>query len=128
MVASPFVVNKAYAELIFNRTSSPRLSKVLRKWNEERWDAPEPRQKLAWVLLVELLSYQFASSVRRIETQDLFFKQYKFEHFITKITAPKVLYGLMGDGTDIWVRELSRRTLGQSYVPATVSVSYQLAR
>src|SRR6266576_3938106 len=47
-----------------NRTLSPQLSKVLRKWDEERWDAPERRQKLAWVLLVELLSYQFVSSVR----------------------------------------------------------------
>jgi hypothetical protein len=36
LVASPFAVNKAYAELIYNRTSSPRLSKVLRKWDEER--------------------------------------------------------------------------------------------
>ncbi|KAH9953556.1 hypothetical protein BGW80DRAFT_1410098, partial [Lactifluus volemus] len=38
--------------------------------------APEQRQKLAWVLLVELLSYQFASPVHWIETQDLFFRQY----------------------------------------------------
>ena len=82
LVASPFAVNKDYAELIYNRTSSPRLSKVLRKWDEEQWDAPEQRQKLAWVLLVELLSYQFASPVRWIETQDLFFQQYKFERFI----------------------------------------------
>jgi fatty acid synthase subunit alpha len=82
LVASPFAVNKDYAELIYNRTSSPRLSKVLRKWDEEHWDAPEQRQKLAWVLLVELLSYQFASPVRWIETQDLFFQRYKFERFI----------------------------------------------
>lgn len=82
LVASPFTVNKEYAELIYNRTSSPRLSKVLRKWDEEHWDAPEQRQKLAWVLLVELLSYQFASPVRWIETQDLFFQRYKFERFI----------------------------------------------
>ncbi len=82
LVATPFTVNKGYAELIYNRTSSPRLSKVLRKWDEEHWDAPEQRQKLAWVLLVELLSYQFASPVRWIETQDLFFEQYKFERFI----------------------------------------------
>jgi hypothetical protein len=45
----------------------------------------------------------------------------------TKIAAPKVLHGLMAAGTDIWIRELSRKTLGQSYVPATVSMSYQLA-
>jgi fatty acid synthase subunit alpha len=88
LVASPFAVNKAYAELIYNRTSSPRLSKVLRKWDEERWNAPERRQKLAWVLLVELLSYQFASSVRWIETQDLFFEQYKFERFIEVGPSP----------------------------------------
>ncbi|KAN0115841.1 hypothetical protein V8E52_006381 [Russula decolorans] len=75
LVASPFIVNKDYAKLIYNRTSSPRLSEVLRKWDEERWNAPEQRQKLAWVLLIELLSYQFASL-------DLFFKQYKFKHFI----------------------------------------------
>lgn len=43
-----------------------------------------------------------------------------------KIAAPKVLHGLMAAGTDIWVRELSRRTLGQSYVPATVSVDHLL--
>jgi fatty acid synthase subunit alpha, fungi type len=82
LIPSPFAVNKAYAELIYNRTSSPRLSKVLRKWNEEGWDAPEQRQKLAWVPLVELLSYQFASPMCWIETQDLFFGQYKFECFI----------------------------------------------
>jgi hypothetical protein len=45
-----------------------------RNWDEGPWDAPEQRQKLAWVL--------FASSVRWIDTQDLFFEQYKFNHFI----------------------------------------------
>jgi fatty acid synthase subunit alpha, fungi type len=93
LITSPFAVNKAYAELIYNRTSSPRLSKVLRKWNEERWDAPEQRQKLAWVLLVELLSYQFASPVRWIETQGLFFGQYKFERFIEIGPSPTLTGG-----------------------------------
>ena len=46
----------------------------------------------------------------------------------TKIAAPKVLHGLMAAGTDIWVLELCRKTLGQNYVPATVSVFYHLAR
>ena len=83
LVASPFVVNKAYAELIYNRTSSPRLSKVLRKWMKSVGMHLSGDRSFAWVLLVELLSYQFASSVRWIETQDLFFEQYnlKFERF-----------------------------------------------
>ena len=88
LVASPFTVNKAYAKRIYSRTSLLRLSKVLHKWDEECWDAPERWQKLAWVLLVELLSHQFASSVRWIETQDLFFEQYKCKHFIKVGPAP----------------------------------------
>ena len=91
LVASPFAVNKAYAELIYNCTSSPRLSKVLRKWDDQRWDAPERQQNLAWVLLVELLSYQFASSVRWIEMQDLLFEQYKFERFIEVGPSPTLV-------------------------------------
>jgi len=42
LAALPFVVNKAYAELIYNRTSSPRLSKVLRKCD----DKPEATSEL----------------------------------------------------------------------------------
>jgi hypothetical protein len=46
-----------------------------------------------------------------------------------KTAVPKVLYGLMAAGTDICVRELSRKTRkGQSYVPAIVSVSYLTPR
>jgi fatty acid synthase subunit alpha len=35
-----------------------------------------------YIILVELLAYQFASPVRWIETQDLFFAKYAFERFI----------------------------------------------
>ncbi|KAH9960999.1 hypothetical protein BGW80DRAFT_1360717, partial [Lactifluus volemus] len=40
------------------------------------------------VLLVELVSYQFASPVHWIETQDLFFGQYRFERFIEVSPSP----------------------------------------
>ena len=33
------------------------------------------------------------------------------------------MHGLLAAGTDIWVREVARKTLGQRYVPATVSFS-----
>ncbi|KAI0067274.1 fatty acid synthase [Artomyces pyxidatus] len=82
LVAKPFAVTKEYAQLIYDQTSSPRLSKVLRKWDEENWGAYEQRQKLAYTILVELLAYQFASPVRWIETQDLLFTSFKFERFI----------------------------------------------
>jgi hypothetical protein len=61
------------------------------------------------------------------ERSFFFFQNYhnRFPHGV-KITAPKVLHGLMAAGTDIWVRELSRKTLGQSYIPATVRVAHLL--
>jgi hypothetical protein len=45
-----------------------------------------------------------------------------------KIVVPKVSSGLIAAGTDICVRELSRKTFGQSYVPPTISVSYLTPR
>jgi len=88
LVAQPFEVSQDYAQLIYDQTSSPRLDKVLRKWDEENWGGAEQRQKLAYVILVELLAYQFASPVRWIETQDRLFQQYSFERLIELGPSP----------------------------------------
>ncbi|KAG5638483.1 hypothetical protein H0H81_012415 [Sphagnurus paluster] len=82
LIAKPFDVSKEYAQIIYDQTSSPRLDKVLKKWDQENWASAEQRQKLAYIILVELLAYQFASPVRWIETQDRLFTEYKFERFI----------------------------------------------
>ncbi|KAJ3540249.1 hypothetical protein NM688_g6254 [Phlebia brevispora] len=82
LVAKPFQVTKDYAQLIYEQTLSPRLDKVLRKWDQDDWGSEEHRQKLAYIILVELLAYQFASPVRWIETQDILFSKYKFERFV----------------------------------------------
>jgi fatty acid synthase subunit alpha len=82
LVAQPFQVTREYAQLIYDQTSSPRLDKVLDKWTEEKWGSAEKRQQLAYVILVELLSYQFASPVRWIETQDKLFSVYDFERLV----------------------------------------------
>ncbi|KAI0306813.1 glycosyltransferase family 22 protein [Multifurca ochricompacta] len=39
------------------------------------------------------------------------------------IAAPKVIHGILAAGTDIWVREIARKTLGPRYVPATFFLS-----
>ena len=67
--------------MIYVQTSSPRLDKVLRKWDEEDWGSVERRQQLAYVIPAELLAYQFASPVRWIETRDLLFTAHDFERF-----------------------------------------------
>ncbi|KAH7884386.1 hypothetical protein F5I97DRAFT_1968464 [Phlebopus sp. FC_14] len=88
LIAKPFAVTKEYAQLIYDQTSSPRLDKVLKKWDQENWASPDQRQKLAYIILVELLSYQFASPVRWIETQDLLFTEYHFERLIELGPSP----------------------------------------
>ncbi|KIO16925.1 hypothetical protein M407DRAFT_12583 [Tulasnella calospora MUT 4182] len=75
-------VSREYAQRIYDQTSSPRLDKVLKAWEEEAWDSPAQRQQLTYIILVELLAYQFASPVRWIETQDLLFTHFKFERLV----------------------------------------------
>ncbi|KAL6310190.1 hypothetical protein BKA93DRAFT_722459, partial [Sparassis latifolia] len=61
LIVKPFQVTKDYIQLIYDQTLSPRLDKVLRKWDTENWGSAEQCQKLAYITLVELLAYQFAS-------------------------------------------------------------------
>ncbi|KAG8960629.1 3-oxoacyl-[acyl-carrier-protein] synthase [Tulasnella sp. 425] len=82
LIAEPFQVFREYAQRIYDQTSSPRLDKVLKAWEEEAWDSPAQRQQLTYTILVELLAYQFASPVRWIETQDLLFTHFKFERLV----------------------------------------------
>lgn len=82
LVAKPFQVTQDYVQMIYDQTSSPRLDKVLKNWESENWADDAHRQRLAYTILVELLAYQFASPVRWIETQDIFFKHFNFERFI----------------------------------------------
>ena len=48
----------------------------------------ENRQKLAYIILVELLAYQFASPVRWIQTQDLLFTTFNFERLVELGPSP----------------------------------------
>ncbi|KAE9383824.1 hypothetical protein BT96DRAFT_1008738 [Gymnopus androsaceus JB14] len=58
LIAKPFDVLREYAQIIYNQTSSPRLGKVLRKWDEDKWESAAKRQQLAYIIL-DLLFAQF---------------------------------------------------------------------
>ncbi|OMH81189.1 Fatty acid synthase subunit beta, partial [Zancudomyces culisetae] len=73
VTAEPFDVTKSYFELVFKATNSKRIAEALKNWNDQTCQLPSEQQKLGYTLLIELLSYQFASAVRWIETQDLLF-------------------------------------------------------
>ena len=69
-------------QIIYDQTSSPSLDKVIKSWELDNWGHQSSCQKLAYTILIELLTYQFASPMHWIETQDLLFTRYKFECLI----------------------------------------------
>ena len=110
LIAEPFQVTLEYAQKIYDQTSSPTLEKIISNWEEDQWGAPHQRQHLAYAILVELLAYQFASPVKWIQTQDIFFAQYNFERFV-EIGPGPTLTGM------------ATRTLKAKYEAADDSVS-----
>ena len=79
---NPFQVSCKYGQIIYDQTPSPRFDKVFKKWEEVKPANAENRQQLAYIILMELLAYQFASPIRWIETQDLLLTSFNFEHFV----------------------------------------------
>ncbi|WP_231129315.1 type I polyketide synthase [Bifidobacterium choloepi] len=72
LVAVPFEMTKEFARKILDVVPSRRISEALN--DSSVWDAyAADDQKLGRLLLTELLSWQFASPVRWIETQALLF-------------------------------------------------------
>lgn len=73
LVACPFEMTKEFAAKILQVVPSERIRKALE--DPAVWDSyAADDQKLGRLLLTELLSWQFASPVRWIETQSLLFR------------------------------------------------------
>eukprot|EP00002_Diphylleia_rotans_P033397 TRINITY_DN709_c0_g1_i3.p1 TRINITY_DN709_c0_g1~~TRINITY_DN709_c0_g1_i3.p1 ORF type:complete len:4344 (-),score=1082.54 TRINITY_DN709_c0_g1_i3:153-13184(-) len=85
LTARPFQITKEYVQMTFEQTNSPSLRELLEKWDVE---AAKDDLLVAQVLMTELLSYQFASPVRWIETQDVFFREFNIERMIEVGPAP----------------------------------------
>ena len=81
LVARPFELTRDFAEAILDVVPSEPLKKLLDSGEFERQATDSPA-KLARVLMIELLSWQFASPVRWIETQDLLINEAKVEHIV----------------------------------------------
>jgi fatty acid synthase subunit alpha len=71
VTAVPFALSRDYCERVARDTGSEVLRGVLDRFD----DYVATPNELGRLILVELLAYQFASPVRWIETQDLFFKR-----------------------------------------------------
>ncbi|KAG1835332.1 acyl transferase domain-containing protein [Suillus subalutaceus] len=88
MLIGKYIPNLVAKPFDITREHLPHLDKVLKRWDQDDWTSSEQRQKLAYTILVELLSYQFASPVHWIETQDLLFTHYHFDRFIELGPSP----------------------------------------
>ena len=57
LIVKPFDVSREYAQIIYDQTFSPKLDKVLKKWEQKKWASAENLQKLAYIILVELRAF-----------------------------------------------------------------------
>ncbi|KAJ2872364.1 fatty acid synthase alpha subunit Lsd1 [Coemansia aciculifera] len=73
VTAVPFEVSQQYFSLVHSITKSPVAASVLDKWSDAAMDNRDDMARLTAILLVELLTYQFASPVQWIDTQDILF-------------------------------------------------------
>ncbi|KAJ2183023.1 fatty acid synthase alpha subunit Lsd1, partial [Coemansia sp. RSA 551] len=73
LTGMPFEISQEYFKLVYDATKSSAIKEALNNWNDALLDVPAERSRLATILLVELLSYQLASPVQWIKTQDYLF-------------------------------------------------------
>jgi fatty acid synthase subunit alpha len=84
VTAVPFALSRDYCERVARDTGSEVLRAVLDRFD----DYVATPNELGRLILVELLAYQFASPVRWIETQDLFFRDLRVQRLVEIGPAP----------------------------------------
>ncbi|KAJ2599136.1 fatty acid synthase alpha subunit Lsd1 [Coemansia sp. RSA 1721] len=70
-----YQVTRTYFEQVHRQTGSPVIAHEIARWPEDDEFSSVERLRLARLLMIELLAYQFASPVRWIETQERVFNE-----------------------------------------------------
>ncbi|KAJ2453612.1 fatty acid synthase alpha subunit Lsd1 [Coemansia sp. RSA 2336] len=91
LTAKPFEISREYFELVFGITRSTIIKDVLENWDSSKLHSRELH--LGTTLLVELLSYQLASPVQWINTQDQLFVAAQVQR-VVEIGPSPVLCGM----------------------------------
>ncbi|KAK9687937.1 fatty acid synthase alpha subunit Lsd1, partial [Basidiobolus ranarum] len=92
LMGEVFTLEHDFVERVYEKTGSELVKKVLDQWNDY-FSLVENREELGVTLVIELLGYQIASSVRWIETQDVLFDQLNVER-IVEIGPSSTLAGM----------------------------------
>ncbi|KAJ2496944.1 fatty acid synthase alpha subunit Lsd1 [Coemansia sp. RSA 1972] len=93
LTGMPFEVSQEYFKLVYDATKSSAIKEALNDWDDALLDIPTERSRLATVLLIELLSYQLASPVQWIKTQDHLFSTAGVQRMV-EIGPSPVLCGM----------------------------------
>ncbi|KAJ2537857.1 fatty acid synthase alpha subunit Lsd1, partial [Coemansia sp. RSA 1853] len=93
LTGMPFEVSQEYFNLVYDATKSSAIKDALNNWNDALLDSPAERSSLATVLLIELLSFQLASPVQWIKTQDYLFSTAGVQRMV-EIGPSPVLCGM----------------------------------
>ncbi|KAJ2655948.1 fatty acid synthase alpha subunit Lsd1, partial [Coemansia sp. RSA 1199] len=93
LTGMPFEVSQEYFKLVYDATKSSAIKDALNNWNDALLDSPAERSSLATVLLIELLSFQLASPVQWIKTQDYLFSAAGVQRMV-EIGPSPVLCGM----------------------------------
>ncbi|KAN0066591.1 fatty acid synthase alpha subunit Lsd1 [Thecaphora frezii] len=91
LTARPFALTRDYLERLHEQTGSTVIAATLAEW--DAISTPARAQELATIVVIELLTYQFASPVRWIETQDVFFRDVNFSRLVEFGPGP-ILVGM----------------------------------
>ncbi|KAJ2125831.1 fatty acid synthase alpha subunit Lsd1 [Coemansia sp. RSA 720] len=93
LTGMPFEVSQEYFNLVYDATKSSAIKDALNNWDNTLLDSPTERSNLAIILLIELLSFQLASPVQWIKTQDYLFSTAGVQRMI-EIGPSPVLCGM----------------------------------
>ncbi|KAJ2611506.1 fatty acid synthase alpha subunit Lsd1 [Coemansia sp. RSA 1365] len=80
LTAVPFAISREYFQQVYDQTGSPVVKAELDCWSE--FPTARERTRLGRLMVIELLSYQFASPVRWIETMDRLLHEFDVEQII----------------------------------------------
>ncbi|PIA14803.1 hypothetical protein COEREDRAFT_45909 [Coemansia reversa NRRL 1564] len=80
LTAVPFAISREYFQQVYDQTGSPVIRAELDCWPEP--PTARDRTRLSRLMIIELLSYQFASPVRWIETMDRLLHEFDVEQII----------------------------------------------
>ncbi|KAJ1727024.1 fatty acid synthase alpha subunit Lsd1, partial [Coemansia biformis] len=93
LTAVPFEVSREYFERVLEQTGSTVMRRALEVWSDAQLEDAAEKARLAVELLVELLTFQFASPVQWIKTQDCLIHETGVERLV-EIGPSPVLCGM----------------------------------